>query len=553
MGAPSTLYAFTPGADATTHRENGEQNTHVPQVNEEVGAVVQTTPTIHNWVELVYGAFGHAFPTEVNKLALLGLRTGRSLPTHVPGTPRDNRPKPPGLVEYGDQLFAAFTRQDLRDEQNVEVFECVIDVTKLWAPKERDADLDGAGERANAILHPNGLYIDDAVVARAEAEWEQVADLKLPDLLEGKRFTARPAPYLAPRYPGDVVLRVETDPRHPGARPEDVVAIAKREHAAWHTNTRQGGTKYHHWYPGSGSWCGMFVSYVMSEAGLPVVRYSWVPEAVAGFGSGAFGMWIPLGTDPPEPGDAIVYNVNLNTSPAGRYDHTGLAISEMIDDSVDAIDGNTSGTAGGSPSDGDCLERKSRHRSYIAGFGRPRWAPIIRWGGDATRADNHAKVGQTVLHHHCFLPDGQGGFQVDGKSRYKTGFLALVERSPKDHRKQIPYLVVSTQYVRTYSEWLQYLRDNKILESGPATPETVIKTAALRSPEGMTGQYLPSFLTEAEANHILDAEEKARTAPAPPHETQEEQAARWRRKRQLARKRRALESALFQLSFTPTR
>ena len=66
--------------------------------------------------------------------------------------------------------------------------------------------------------------------------------------------------------------------------------------------------------------------------------------------------------------------------------------------------------------------------------------------------------------------------------------------------QQIPYIVVSSQYVRSYGEWV------KEVDRTPGTcpaPSTVIMKDNLVSPTGVTGKYLPSIMTKEFADAVL--------------------------------------------------
>src|SRR5262249_28116430 len=102
-------------------------------------------PTTHNWVELVYEAFGERLPTGPKDLALLGVR-GASLAPAVPA-----KKEPEGTLEveaahgelahvdftreahtqtgYGDLLFCVWTDKTVHHAQHVDVFECDIDAS----------------------------------------------------------------------------------------------------------------------------------------------------------------------------------------------------------------------------------------------------------------------------------------------------------------------------------------------------------------------------------------------------------------------------------------
>jgi uncharacterized Zn-binding protein involved in type VI secretion len=106
-------------------------------------------------------------------------------------------------------------------------------------------------------------------------------------------------------------------------------------------------------------------------------------------------------------------------------------------------------------------------------------------------------TGCTVLHHHYFVTGKDGKKHPDPKAtRYKR-FMELFNGAA--NKKNIPYLVVSSKYVKLYPDWV---RARDAAPGEPATPKTVIWKDRLEHPEGMTG-LVPSFMTKAFADAVL--------------------------------------------------
>jgi hypothetical protein len=103
------------------------------------------------------------------------------------------------------------------------------------------------------------------------------------------------------------------------------------------------------------------------------------------------------------------------------------------------------------------------------------------------RADHNTSVGCTVLAH-----------KID-TARY-VHFMKTFNDAPNS--KTIPYLVVSSQYVRLYDDWVKQVDGS----SDTPGPETVIMRDQLRSPKGMAGKYLPSIMTTEFANAVIDSD-----------------------------------------------
>jgi hypothetical protein len=98
-------------------------------------------------------------------------------------------------------------------------------------------------------------------------------------------------------------------------------------------------------------------------------------------------------------------------------------------------------------------------------------------------------AGCTVLHHH-YWKKVNGRNVIDPAAtryqRFRDLFLGAA------NKQKIPYLVVSSQYVRSYAEWV------RVLEGQPGAEvkaETVIMKDKLRADPGDAGRYLASFVT----------------------------------------------------------
>lgn len=93
--------------------------------------------------------------------------------------------------------------------------------------------------------------------------------------------------------------------------------------------------------------------------------------------------------------------------------------------------------------------------------------------------------GCTVLRHKLASP------------RYQH-FRSTFNAAP--NKQEIPYIVVSSDYVRSYGEWVKEVDKNPGTVPGP---KTVILEDQLRSPNGKPGKYLPSIFTTEFANAVL--------------------------------------------------
>jgi hypothetical protein len=120
---------------------------------------------------------------------------------------------------------------------------------------------------------------------------------------------------------------------------------------------------YTKWYGTSGPWCGMFVSWVFSHAGLPLPAttakgFAYTPSGAAWFQRQ--GRW----TRTPWPGYVVFFNWPGDS--INRISHVGIVESVRVDGSVITIEGNTGTAYGGS------VMRHVR-RNGIVGYGVPNY------------------------------------------------------------------------------------------------------------------------------------------------------------------------------------
>lgn len=125
-------------------------------------------------------------------------------------------------------------------------------------------------------------------------------------------------------------------------------------------------TKYGAWFGYDGhAWCGMFVSWVFIEAGMPLgsIDYS---KGYAGcpFAVKHLDKWGRLVTIP-SPGDIVFYDWNGD----GVFDHTGIFEKDLGKGLFQAIEGNT---AFGNDSSGGKVMVRADRKYKTAIFIRPR-------------------------------------------------------------------------------------------------------------------------------------------------------------------------------------
>jgi uncharacterized Zn-binding protein involved in type VI secretion len=433
--------------------------------------------TVHNWIELVYRAFGHGLPHGKKELALLGMREASlacAIAGEHPGVDDLEKAADAGDLEevrftrehkapsYNDLLFCAWTDKAAHAHQHVEVFECTVDA--------------GPGQ---------GL-------------------LRLPFLTEGKVLHARPGAFDKAHPGSNVALHVfhgaheKKEPQ--GTTAERVIAVAMKERGT--VERYENLQKYGAWYGANGVyWCAQFVSWVFAHAGMPQIHYQGCSLGAGNFQNGAWGSWHG-GKSHAEPGDIVFFNFPGEDV----YDHTGIVVKDH-GSYLSTVEGNTSPPGGsGSQSNGGGVYLKTRPKDgTIIGFGRPRFhkpAPVersfIRWGGEGGRLHGKSMRGSTLLHHHYFVLDHHGYAHPDPKAERYRRFMNIYNHAA--NREKIPYLIVSSRYVKTYEEWVKWVEAHPGEVAGP---RSVLLESGLRSPSGHAHHYLPSFLEKAYADRVL--------------------------------------------------
>jgi hypothetical protein len=114
------------------------------------------------------------------------------------------------------------------------------------------------------------------------------------------------------------------------------------------------------------------------------------------------------------------------------------------------------------------------------------------------KVDRKAAAGSTMLHHHYFRKDAHGHVRVDPHAERYQRFRSIYNHAA--NKAHIPYLIVSSRYVKTYAEWAKWLGAHP--ERAPA-PRSVIREKGLVAPHHLAHHYLPSYMTQAYADKVL--------------------------------------------------
>lgn len=155
---------------------------------------------------------------------------------------------------------------------------------------------------------------------------------------------------------------------------QDVLETAGAEVGYSRYADPQAGTKYGRWYAAMGGsyyaengvpYCAMFVSWVLDQAGVPCAGLpgAYCPDMLEAARSA--GATVALADA--EPGDLIYYDWNGD----GESDHVGIVVTNHGGANFETIEGNTSGGATGSQTNGGMVARRSRPATYVCGIVRP--------------------------------------------------------------------------------------------------------------------------------------------------------------------------------------
>lgn len=142
------------------------------------------------------------------------------------------------------------------------------------------------------------------------------------------------------------------------AQSRDVVRIAAGELGNTEKPANSNRTKYGAWYGLDGyPWCMIFVQWCYAQAGKPLPYKTASCSQLLGWYRKHQPERI---VSQPAPGDIILYN----------FGHTGI-LESAREETVTAIEGNTSAGEAGSQSDGGGVFRRSRRKTLITAYIRP--------------------------------------------------------------------------------------------------------------------------------------------------------------------------------------
>jgi cell wall-associated NlpC family hydrolase len=140
----------------------------------------------------------------------------------------------------------------------------------------------------------------------------------------------------------------------------EIIRIAEKEIGQCEKPLNSNKTKYGKWFGYDGvAWCGMFVSWCYAQAGFQLPKigfskgYAGCQTAVAYFKKNG------LITNTPVEGDIVFYDWNAD----GRYDHTGIFVKWINNNTFEAIEGNTA--VGNDSNGGNVMQRVRNKKAAI--------------------------------------------------------------------------------------------------------------------------------------------------------------------------------------------
>jgi hypothetical protein len=144
-----------------------------------------------------------------------------------------------------------------------------------------------------------------------------------------------------------------------------IIGIAAKEIGQTEKPANSNKTKYGRWAKLDGfAWCGIFVSWVFAQAGVPLPRIGFAFPGFAGTQTAMAQLkkWGRI-VQQPEPGDVVFFDWNGDK----RVDHVGIVVQLLSNGTVTTIEGNTSAT---NQSNGGNVERRTRNLRHCI-FVRP--------------------------------------------------------------------------------------------------------------------------------------------------------------------------------------
>lgn len=138
-----------------------------------------------------------------------------------------------------------------------------------------------------------------------------------------------------------------------------IIEVAKKYIGVTETPKNSNKTIFGKWAKFDGfPWCGLFVSKCYEEAGSPLPKIGFSFNGFAGCQTAmVYFKKLGLVTIKPKEGDIVFFDWNLD----GRYDHTGLFVKWIDENTFETIEGNT---AIGNESNGGQVMKRIRNKKF---------------------------------------------------------------------------------------------------------------------------------------------------------------------------------------------
>jgi len=139
-----------------------------------------------------------------------------------------------------------------------------------------------------------------------------------------------------------------------------IIEIASKEIGTTEIPKDSNKTKYGKWFGFDGvAWCGMFVSWCYFQAGQPLGKIGFTKGFAGCQTAVAYFKKKGKTTTEPKTGDIVFFDWNAD----GRYDHTGLFVKWIDEDTFETIEGNTSLT--NQSNGGQVMLRKRTNKNVL--------------------------------------------------------------------------------------------------------------------------------------------------------------------------------------------
>ncbi|MEE1782842.1 CHAP domain-containing protein [Streptomyces sp. SP17BM10] len=173
----------------------------------------------------------------------------------------------------------------------------------------------------------------------ARTGWARTAVALTAALVVSGALGTEAAGAATPPSDGRHVARTVTEAsgtRTAAALRDRIVSVARGE-----IGVREGSAECNKYFPNKShtcktGWCAAFVEWTWREAGVKEVPTDLTGRGVGHWGK-QHGLWHPIGSARPEPGDLVVYGEPAKETPGG---HVGVVAAVHGDGTLDTVEGN---------------------------------------------------------------------------------------------------------------------------------------------------------------------------------------------------------------------